>query len=130
MHNEAIDEKIKIVRQGILAKKEREAVASSTKQILQQMEKIAGMNMLIDDDFDRLKEMVDTRREEVKVALKEAVVEKSPLAHLPAKKQEMYQHLFSLIYDCSQNRTAAKALVDRIISKICADGEAADALLL
>ena len=30
----------------------------------------------------------------------------------------MYEHLFALIYECSTNRVAAKALVDRILLKI------------
>ena len=32
----------------------------------------------------------------------------------------MYEHLFALIYECSTNRTAAKALIDRILHKVTA----------
>jgi len=41
-----------------------------------------------------------------------------PLAHLKPKERSQYQHFFELIYECSQNRVAAKALVDRIIARI------------
>jgi hypothetical protein len=118
IHNEAIREKLDIVRQGILSRKERDAVALSTKQILLQMEKIAGMNLLIEDDPNQLRATVERLREEVRAAIQETTLEKSPLSHLPRDRQAMYQHLFGLIYECSQNRTAAKTLVDRILLKI------------
>jgi hypothetical protein len=44
--------------------------------------------------------------------------ENSPLAHLPRAKRKMYEHLFSLIYECSANRIAAKSLVDRIVQRV------------
>jgi hypothetical protein len=118
IHNEAIREKLDIVRQGVLSKKERNAVALSTKQVLLQMEKIAGMDLLIEDDPDQLRAIVERLREEVGAVIQETTPEKSPLSHLPSDRQAMYQHLFALIYECSQNRTAAKALVDRILLKI------------
>ena len=30
----------------------------------------------------------------------------------------MYEHFFELVYQCSTNRVAAKALVDRILMKL------------
>jgi hypothetical protein len=42
----------------------------------------------------------------------------SPLAQLPAEKRTMYEHFFGLIYACSTNRSAAKALVDRILLRV------------
>jgi hypothetical protein len=42
----------------------------------------------------------------------------SPLAGLPAAKRKMYEHLFGLVYECSTNRVAAKALIDRILLKV------------
>jgi molecular chaperone HtpG len=42
----------------------------------------------------------------------------SPLSRLPAQQRDMYEHFFGLIYECSTNRSAAKALIDRILLKI------------
>ena len=30
----------------------------------------------------------------------------------------MYEHMFGLIYECSANQVAAKALIDRMLRKI------------
>ena len=118
IHDEAIREKLDIIRQGMLGEKDRNAIALSAKQILLQMEKIAGMDLLIEDDPDQLRAKVEKLRVEVGIAIEETSPESSPLAHLPTERQAIYQHLFSLIYECSQNRTAAKALVDRILLRI------------
>jgi molecular chaperone HtpG len=42
----------------------------------------------------------------------------TPLARLSPPKRRMYEHLFGLIYECSTNQVAAKALIDRILLKI------------
>src|SRR5205807_10593854 len=42
----------------------------------------------------------------------------SPLDLLAPHKRAMYGQMIELIYDCSTNRVAAKALVDRILGKI------------
>jgi hypothetical protein len=38
----------------------------------------------------------------------------------------MYEHLIGLIYECSANRIAAKALVDRILDRIQSSELASD----
>src|SRR5262249_46280285 len=67
VHNEAIREKLDIAEQGVLSKKDRDAVGLSAKQILLQMEKIAGIDLLLDDDPDQLRARVEERREELSV---------------------------------------------------------------
>jgi hypothetical protein len=42
----------------------------------------------------------------------------SSLVLLPPKKRALYGHMFELIYNCSANRVAAKALVDRILERV------------
>ena len=42
----------------------------------------------------------------------------SPLDRLSPDRRAWYEEMFSLIYDCSANRAAAKSLVDRMMSKI------------
>jgi 3-methyladenine DNA glycosylase/8-oxoguanine DNA glycosylase len=42
----------------------------------------------------------------------------SPLSRLPADRRALYEEMFRLIYECSSNRAAAKALVDRILERV------------
>lgn len=42
----------------------------------------------------------------------------SPLNRLSPDRRAFYEEMFSLIYECSANRSAAKSLVDRIMSKV------------
>jgi molecular chaperone HtpG len=42
----------------------------------------------------------------------------SPLDRLAPDRRAFYEEMFSLIYECSANRSAAKSLVDRIMSKV------------
>ena len=41
-----------------------------------------------------------------------------PLARMDPETRAMYEHFFRLIYECSTNRVAAKALVERILDKL------------
>jgi hypothetical protein len=50
--------------------------------------------------------------------MNDEVVISSPLMRLPEVQRNMYEHFFELIYQCSANRVAAKALVDRILLRL------------
>jgi molecular chaperone HtpG len=43
-----------------------------------------------------------------------------PLDLVPEAQRDTYRHVFNLIYECSTNRVAAKALVDKILQKLAA----------
>ncbi len=45
-------------------------------------------------------------------------VEADPLGHFKPKERAQYQQIFELIYECSANRIAARALVDRLIARL------------
>jgi hypothetical protein len=42
----------------------------------------------------------------------------SPLAVIPRAQRKTYEKVFELIYKCSTNQIAAKALIDRILQTI------------
>ncbi|ESY27722.1 hypothetical protein X749_20620 [Mesorhizobium sp. LNJC391B00] len=42
----------------------------------------------------------------------------SPLMRLPESQRKTYKHFFELVYECSTNRVAAKALIDRILMRL------------
>ncbi len=41
-----------------------------------------------------------------------------PLENLPKQKREIYKEVFGLVYDCSVNTLSAKALIDKILSRL------------
>jgi hypothetical protein len=119
MYHDVANEKIEIVAQASLPPAHRKELARSAGLAISSMEKIARMDGLDLTADQKLAPRVRT----VKVRLNEALgrssdESQSPLAHLSPTKRKMYEHMFSLIYDCSANRLAAKALVDRIVGKV------------
>jgi molecular chaperone HtpG len=113
----AVREKIGILKQGSLGATDRKELARGVQRSLATMEKIAGMDGFGFDDDGALGAVIQDLRVDLELALGEAT-SGSPLGSLTSAKRKMYQHLFSLIYECSANRIAAKALVDRILLKI------------
>ena len=117
MHHQVASEKIQIISQATLPASQREEFARGAERAIASMERIAHMDGL---DLGADQELVP-RVKAVKARLNQAIghaVEKSPLAALPRAKRKMYEHLFSLIYECSANRVAAKSLVDRIVQRV------------
>jgi hypothetical protein len=84
---------------------------------LGKMEKIARMDDLGIDAINELVPTVTALRADLRDCLGQTV-DASPLARLAPTKRRVYEELFGLIYECSTNRVAAKALVDRIMLKI------------
>lgn len=117
MHYTVATEKIEIISQGTLAVSQRKELARSAERAIGSLEKIAhmdGLDLGADQDLA-------PRVRNIKSKLTKALgmsLENSPLADLPKAKRKMYEHFFSLIYECSANRVAAKSLVDRILEKV------------
>ena len=118
IHRDAVVEKIEVIKQGSLGSGDRSAVALTAEQSLLQMDKIVGVDLLQNDDIMELKAATKRLRSQLARAMGDKAEEMSPLSRLPPKKRAMYEHLFGLIYDCSTNRSAAKALIDRILLKV------------
>ena len=110
-------EKLGIVDQGALSAAARLRTTKTVRDSLAKMEKIARMDVFADGDAEKLQTTVSSVKRGLERALG-AKLPAAPLAALPRSKQKMYQHLFDLIYECSANQTAAKALVDRILIKL------------
>jgi hypothetical protein len=119
LRQEAVLEKLGILAQGSLGAAGRAKIVVAADQELSAMQKIAGMEVLADDSPEILAGTVEGLRVELKRSIEGNGSETSPLAALPARKRKMYEHLFELVYECSANRIAAKALVDRMIKKLC-----------
>ena len=115
---EAVLEKLGILAQGSLGAAGRAKISVAADQELSAMQKIAGMDVLADDSPELRVRTVEGLRAELNRSIEASGSEASPLAALPARKRKMYEHLFELVYECSANRVAAKALVDRMLKKL------------
>lgn len=117
LYHTAAREKLAILNQGTLASQEREQVAGTVRRELAAMTKITAMDELGLEDETHLKPVVEALARDLEKALG-STAPAAPLANLPPAKRRMYEHLFGLIYQCSANQVAAKALIDRILRKI------------
>lgn len=117
LHEVAAREKLNILAQGTLGEEARKGMISDVDRTIAPMTKIAEMDELAAETETILKPRIKKLREELDT-LAERTAAESPLARLPDHKREMYEHLFGLVYECSTNRIAAKALIDKIILKI------------
>ena len=117
IYDEQVNERLGILQQGLLGETPRNAMALGVDQALMRMEKIAAANKF--DDVRDLKMLpyVETLRTNLQSVMAEAA-EASPLDRLPEAERSMYERMFELIYECAVNRSAAKALIDRILLKI------------
>jgi molecular chaperone HtpG len=108
MHHEVASEKIDIISQATLPITQRKELARSAERAIASMEKIAhldGFEIVADTQLAPRVKAVRTRlHQALGIALN-----RSLLADLPPAKRKMYEHLISLIYECSANRVAAKS---------------------
>ncbi|MYH30905.1 MAG: molecular chaperone Hsp90 [Acidobacteria bacterium] len=118
---QAAAELIGVLSQGSVDQLKQRELALSAEKALLQMMKIAGRKLLNDGLIERQKKIEVLRRELSAVTNEHATVT-SPLARLPDGERKSYEHVFRLVYECSTNRSAAKALVDRILLRIAEDG--------
>jgi hypothetical protein len=117
-----IKERLQILAQGGIRRGARKAQAVRLDDALNKMIRLANSQEL-EGQKDKLLARVGKLQEQVRTA--SLAAPSSPLDLLPPHKRAMYGRMIELIYDCSRNRVAAKALVDRILQKIIiADDEA------
>ncbi|MGO9265917.1 MAG: ATP-binding protein [Candidatus Binataceae bacterium] len=106
-----------IILQQSVSRQERERLALSCEQTLMKMAKIARMELLTGESSDR-EQLIDEFKTKLKCAISDRSANSSPLTRLPKARRKTYEQLFELIYKCSTNRAAAKALIDRILMNL------------
>ncbi|WP_245459700.1 MULTISPECIES: ATP-binding protein [unclassified Mesorhizobium] len=117
LHAQSVAQTIGVITQGSVSRAERERLALSAEQSLLQMSKVVGKQLIADTAKERT-ERIDTLRGQLSEAMHDGVTVSSPLMRLPEAQREIYQNFFELVYECSTNRVAAKALIDRILMRI------------
>ncbi|MHA7820278.1 MAG: ATP-binding protein [Erythrobacter sp.] len=114
---EAALENLDILQQGSLSSSAKEQIALSIDLTILKMEKLAEPDKSADGQVWLEQEVIDDIRTRLgDVTETDAVT--SPLERMSPDRRELYEEMFSLIYECSVNRSAAKALVDRILQKL------------
>jgi molecular chaperone HtpG len=114
---QAAGDAIKIMKQRSVGKAQLARFAHSGERCLLQMEKIAAMNVFVPDGIADAQATISKLRQKLN-GLKDAVGDASPLARVPKAQRKNYERFFELIYKCSANQMAAKALIDRILQTI------------
>jgi molecular chaperone HtpG len=117
LHMRTVEETQGIIEQGSISRSEREELALSAEKTLMQMTKVAGMELLADGLAERT-QITDGLRVRLGKLMNDDTAVSSPLMRLPEAQRKMYEHFFGLVYDCSANRVAAKALIDRILMRL------------
>ena len=117
LYAQSVAETIGMIVQGSLNRPKRDQLALSVEQTLLRMSKIAGRKLLA-DTASELETRIVALREGLGAAMNDDAALSSPLMRLPEAKRKTYEHFFELVYECSTNRVAAKALIDRILLRI------------
>jgi molecular chaperone HtpG len=110
-------EKLAIVKQGALGSAERARLLREVNAAIAEAQRVAqGELFAPPEDAQPGRELQKLTREVAKVTGESRA--RSPLAHLSRVHRQAYQQVFSLIYECAPNRSVAKAIVDRIITRL------------
>ena len=117
LYAQSFTETIGIIVQGSASRRKRQQLALSAEQTLLRMSKIANNDLLADSASEREKR-IEVLREQLREAMNDDTVVSSPLMRLPEAQRKTYEHFFDLLYECSVNRAAARALIDRILLRL------------
>jgi Histidine kinase-, DNA gyrase B-, and HSP90-like ATPase len=111
-----VRERVGIIRQGSVTPTERKRLEIDIASALQSMRKIADRTAL-SEARPLLKRDIKKLEHRLATLAGRKFGAKS-LAALSASQRRASERIFSLIYECSQNRVVAKSLVDKILSKL------------
>jgi molecular chaperone HtpG len=111
----SIRERLDVIAQGGLDASARRLAVASIEAAVQRLQKLAAMPLLT-GEAGRLHSLIDHLGKDLAGAA-ETDAAGDPLAHLAPEEQAFFRRMVSMIYAHSINRTAAKALVDRILEK-------------
>lgn len=117
LHTQTVNETLAVIAQGGVGRAERERLALAAEQALLKMEKVARVELLADGNEVR-GERIRSFRVRLGELMSDATPVASPLMRLPQEQRESYERFFELVYECSVNRVAAKALIDRILLRL------------
>ena len=117
LHARTVEETLGVIEQGGVGRAAQDRLALTVDQTLLKMAKVAGMELLAEGKDGRSAK-IDELQGRLRILMDETSPSNSPLMRLSPEKRESYENFFELVYECSSNRVAAKALIDRILVRI------------
>jgi len=114
----AAREGLAVLAQGGLDAAGRDRMALGVELSLMRAEKLLGEPEFVDDPLVGDRDAITLLRSELEQLAGADAPIASPLDRLTPDRRAFYEEMFSLIYECSANRSAAKSLVDRIMAKV------------
>jgi molecular chaperone HtpG len=109
-------ERMAVIGQGAMSMGARAAEVGRVRQAIARIRKIAEAEAV----EENLRKGMSATVERLEVELERVCggLTVDPLDMVAEDKRDIYRQMFSLIYECSSNRVAAKSLVDRIIHRL------------
>lgn len=112
-----VDEQLKILEQGAVDGAAAEALVEEIRSDMHEIKRITETSTLEATDRTSLSERYSMLKDRMEKAQAKPEMLGS-LASLPENERAIVQRMITLVYDCSVNRIAAKALVDRILARL------------
>jgi molecular chaperone HtpG len=109
-------ENVAIIAQRAVGKNKRNCVVREVLGAIAELENMAASGLVEAASVDPIREIAKLKRHLAKAADLDASA--GPLSSLASHQRRTYEEVFSLIYECSPNRAAAKVLVERILARI------------
>jgi molecular chaperone HtpG len=118
LQKSAAIERAEIASQGGMRKAARDTHTQASAKALATMRKIAGQRLLTEDTRVELSKQVTATEERVSKLLGKEPKAADVLAMYKPQLRAAYEQVLGLIYECASNRSAAKALVEKILGKL------------
>jgi hypothetical protein len=118
LHKGTALEIAEVAARGGLSLAARKSKAEAATEAVAQMQRVVAQRHLPEDVRASLTVEANATVAHVARLLTTSPTAKDPLAQFKPQVRAAYEHVIGLIYDCSANRSAAKALVGKILSKL------------
>lgn len=108
---------MRILEQGSIDRSTAEAIVEDIRSQMHEIKRVTEATVLDDDERAALTERYDELGGRLSRAQDQGNAPDA-LAAIPESERAAVQRMLALIYECSANRVAAKALVDRILARL------------
>jgi hypothetical protein len=124
LHKEVALDKAKAVARGGISKAARQSHVDGVAKSLKAMEKVLTTRHIGEDTRAVLTEQSAAVEARVRKLMGTEAQEADPLASFKPQVRHAYEHVISLIYECSTNRAAAASIVEKLLNRIAESGAA------
>jgi hypothetical protein len=110
-------EKLAMIKQGAVSRAETARLLREARAHVPELERLAASDLFDPQGKTGAEREIQKLKREI---LKLAEIDRPApaLAYLPKPQRQVYEKVFSLIYECAPNRIVAKSLVDRILARL------------